>query len=141
MKDVTPENVTSLLDVYEKRNDGAENRIAFESVAWSWMQPLCMALRAAWKSADLDRQSREASQREFARLNRELNEAREAAEDARHKIGVLLHEIAHVAIAHGMMRPDAPPLDGPNAILFLQQMREQEEEARLPLPCDTMRRM
>ncbi len=88
---------------------------------------LCAEVLSLRKQADLDRQSREASQREFARLNRELNEARETAEDARHKVGVLLHEIAHVAIAHGMMRPDAPPLDGPNAILFLHQIREREE--------------
>jgi hypothetical protein len=43
--------------------------------------------------------------------------------DARAKIGALLHEIALTSIAINMMRADAPPLDGPNAIQFLMQMR------------------
>ena len=45
-------------------------------------------LLALRKQAELDRQSREASQAEFARLNRELNEARETAR----KLGTMLDE-------------------------------------------------
>lgn len=73
------------------------------------------------KQAALDRQSREASQAEFARLNRELNEARV-------RTGVLIDEIANAAIAAGMMDPERrSALDGPNAIQFLRLITEQFE--------------
>jgi hypothetical protein len=73
------------------------------------------------KQIALDRQSREASQAEFARLNRELNEERS-------RIGVLLDEIASAAIAAGMMDPARRgSLDGPNAIQFLRLITEQYE--------------
>jgi len=85
------------------------------------------------KQAALDRQPREASQAEFARLNRELNEAKARARDVesmhaatlevlgeeRWRIGNLLDEIASAAIAAGMMDPARRgSLDGPNAIQF-----------------------
>jgi hypothetical protein len=81
-------------------------------------------LDALRKQGLLDRQSRDASQAEFARLNRELNEERS-------RVGVLLDEIASVAIAAGMMDPARRgSLDGPNAIQFLRQMKEEFERNR-----------
>jgi hypothetical protein len=97
------------------------------------------------KQIALDRQSREASQAEFARLNRELNEAKDTARkiseahgelfsllvEERSRIGVLLDEIASAAIAAGMMDPARRGLlDGPNAIQFLRQMKEEFERNR-----------
>jgi hypothetical protein len=82
---------------------------------------VCRELLALRKQTALDRQSREASQAEFARLNLELNEERS-------RIGVLLDETASAAIAAGMMDPARRgSLDGPNAIQFLRLIAEQYE--------------
>jgi uncharacterized membrane protein YebE (DUF533 family) len=82
---------------------------------------VCRELLTLRKQTALDRQSREASQAEFARLNLELNEERS-------RVAVLLDEIASAAIAAGMMDPARRGLlDGPNAIQFLRQMKEEFE--------------
>jgi predicted CopG family antitoxin len=103
---------------------------------------VCRELLALRKQTALDRQSRESSQAEYARLNRELNEAKDTARkiseahgelfsllvEERSRIGVLLDEIASAAIAAGMMDPARRGLlDGPNAIQFLRQMKEEFE--------------
>lgn len=97
------------------------------------------------KQAAIDRQTREASQAEFARLNREVNEAKDRARDVesmhaatlevlgeeRWRIGKLLDEIASTAIAAGMMDPTRrDSLDGPNAIQFLRQIKTEYEARR-----------
>jgi hypothetical protein len=94
------------------------------------------------KQTALDRQSREASQAEFARLNLELNEAKgkeqilgarydevcKALNNKHTQIAALLGEIASAAIAAGMMDPARRgSLDGPNAIQFLRLITEQYE--------------
>jgi hypothetical protein len=103
---------------------------------------VCRELLALRKQTALDRQSRAASQVEFARLNLELNEAKETARklatmydetskalgEERSRIGVLLDETASAAIAAGMMDPARRgSLDGPNAIQFLRLIAEQYE--------------
>lgn len=103
---------------------------------------VCRELLALRKQAALDRQSREASQIEFAKLNRELNEvkAEEQVLGARYdevckalnnkhtQIAALLSEIASAAIAAGMMDPARRgSLNGPNAIQFLRLITEQYE--------------
>lgn len=97
------------------------------------------------KQTALDRQSREASQSEFARLNLELNEAKETARklatmydetskalgEERSRVGVLLDEIASAAITAGMMDPARRgSLGGPNAIQFLRLITEQYEATK-----------
>lgn len=106
---------------------------------------VCDELIALRKQAELDRQSREASQAEFGRLNRELNEAKAATRnmsalhdednaalrEERWRIGNLLDEIASTAIAAGMMDPERRgSLDGPNAIQFLRQIKAEYEARR-----------
>lgn len=137
MSELTSEQLERWLDLGTWSTSSLRSAIATHEFA-----PLCREVLALRKQAALDRHSREASQVEFARLNRELNEAKATARkyeslrdgtlellgEARWRVGNLLDEIASTAIAAGMMDPARRgSLDGPNAIQFLRLMTEQYE--------------
>lgn len=107
-----------------------------------WIDSVNAELDSLRKQTAFDRQSREASQAEFARLHREVNAAKDTARKLsamcdetrdllraeRVRIGVLLDEIASAATAAGIMDPGRRgSLDGPNAIQFLRLITEQYE--------------